>query len=424
MKRATRLTSLCAVGLLFVAGGCSKKPDVARDANIVLGVPTALGTIEGTDSLRAAELAVAEINATGGVKVGGVRRKLELVSIDTREAEAGVPVNDALAAMEKLISDKKPAAIVIGAFRSEVLLSAMDMNARYKLPYLCTIAMSPEFEKKIAADYPKYKYHFRLGLSAPYLVGNLSKTLEFIRKKLGYDKVYFVHQDVAWAKGTAGGVAKLAQASGWTVVGSDAYPTGSRDFSSSLTKAKIGRAQVLVPVFDMPESGVLVKQAQSMRVSALIAGNISPAAPGNAWTTFNGEIDGLVTFMFEPGALPVKTPRSMEFNEAFAAKFGDEARLKMSNHGPGPSYDAIYVLAAAITRAGTLDSDAIVAQLEKTDMEGAIGRIAFNTNHQVVFGEDPSQAATSVAFQWKAGKRVVVYPESAAEAEIVPAMAK
>lgn len=424
MTRATRLTSLCAVGLLFIAGGCGKKPDAAPDAKIVLGVPTALGTIEGSDSLRAAELAVSEINAAGGVDVAGVRRKLELVSIDTREAEAGVPVNDALAAMEKLISDRKPAAIVVGAFRSEVLLSAMDMNARYKLPYLCTIAMSPEFEKKIASDYAKYKYHFRLGLSAPYLVGNLSKTLAFIRKEFGYDKVYFVHQDVAWAKGTAGGVAKLAQADGWTVVGTDAYPTGSRDFSSSLTKAKIGGAQVLVPVFDMPESGVLVKQAQSMKVSALIAGNISPAAPGNAWTTFNGEIDGLVAFMFEPGALPVKTPRSMAFAEAFGAKYGDEARLKLSNHGPGPSYDAIHVLAAAITRAGTLDSDAIVAQLEKTDMEGAIGRIKFNKDHQVVYGEDPVQTATSVAFQWKAGKRVVVYPESAAEARIVPVVAR
>lgn len=422
MKRAI-LASSFTVGLLLVAGGCGKKP-AAPDANIVLGVPTALGTIEGADSLRAAELAAAEINAAGGVDVGGVKRKLELVSIDTREAEAGVPVNDALAAMEKLIGDRRPAAIVIGAFRSEVLLSAMDLNARHKLPYLCTIAMSPEFEKKIASDYAKYKYHFRLGLSAPYLVGNLSKTLDFIRGKLGYDKVYFVHQDVAWAKGTAGGVAKLAQAGGWKVLGSDAYPTGSRDFSSSLTKAKLGGAQVLVPVFDMPESGVLVKQAQAMKLGALIAGNISPAAPGNAWTTFNGEIDGLVTFMFEPGALPVKTPRSVAFNQAFAARYGDDARLKLSNHGPGPSYDAVHVLAAAISRAGTLDADAIVAQLEKTDMEGAIGRITFNQNHQVVYGEDPGRSATSVAFQWRAGRRVVVYPESAAEGQIVPAVAR
>lgn len=90
----------------------------------------------------------------------------------------------------------------------------------------------------------------------------------------------------------------------------------------------------------------------------------------------------------------------------------------MSGHGPGPSYDAVYVLAEAIKRAGSLDADALVAQLEKTDMEGAIGKITFNKNHQVVYGEDPRQTATSLAFQWRAGKRIVVYPESAAESQI------
>jgi branched-chain amino acid transport system substrate-binding protein len=403
---------------IALAAGCRKGGGEAKDAAIVLGVPTALGTIEGQDSLRSAQLAVSEINAAGGVDVGGVKRKLEIASIDTREAEAGLPVNDALAAMEKLVGERKPSAIVVGAFRSEVLLSAMDMNARYKLPYLCTIAMSPEFEKKIAADYDKYKYNFRLGLNAPYLVGNMGKALDYVHRKLGFDKLYLIHQDVAWAKGTAGGVAKVTQGSGWTVVGTDAYPTGSRDFSSSLTKVKASNAQVVVPIFDMPESGVLVKQARSMNVKALFAGFISPAAPGTAWTTFNGEIDGLVNFIFEPGPIPLKTPRSMQFNEAYAKAYGEEARLKLSGHGPGPSYDAIYVLAEAIKRAGSLDADAVVTQLEKTDMEGAIGRIAFNKSHQVVYGDDPRQGATSLAFQWRGGKRVVVYPEGAAEAQI------
>ncbi len=409
---ASLFLSILALG----AGACARTAD--KSGNVVLGVPTALGAIEGQDALRAAQLAVSEINAAGGLEVGGVKRKLEIVSIDTRESEAGVPVNDALAAMEKLLSEKKPAAIVIGSFRSEVLLSAMDMIAKVKIPYLCTIAMSPEFEKKVAGDYDRYKYNFRLGLSAPYLVGNLGKTLGFIRQKHGFDKVYFIHQDVAWAKGTIAGLSKVAQAAGWTAVGADAYPTGSRDFSSSLTKAKAAGAQVVVPVFDMPESGVLVKQAQAMKVNALIAGFISPAAPGTAWTTFGGEIDGLVNFLFEPGAIPLKTPRSTHFFEAYGKAYGEEARSKMSGHGPGPSYDAVYVYAEAVKRAGTLEADAVVAQLEKTDMDGAIGKIAFNKAHQVVYGEDPKTAAASLAFQWRGGKRLVVYPEGAAEAQI------
>ncbi len=419
MTRMTRylVASMCTVVVAAGGAGCTKGGGAKSDT-IVLGVPTALGTIEGQDSLRAAQLAVNEINAAGGVDVGGTKKKLEITSIDTREAEAGVPVNDALAAMEKLVSEKKPAAIVVGAFRSEVLVSAMDMIAKFKIPYLCTIGMSPELEKKVGADYEKYKYDFRLGLSAPYLVGNLQKALGYLGTKHGLSKVYFVHQDVAWAKATVGGLSKLLTATGWTVLGSDPYPTGARDFSSSITKAKSAGAQVLVPVFDMPESGVLVKQAESMKLPALVAGFISPAAPGNAWTTFNGEIGGLVNFVFEPGTIPLNTPKSKAFTDAYAKAYGEDARLKLSGHGPGPSYDAVYVLAAAIQRAGTLAPDAVVSQLEKTDMDGAIGRITFNKNHQVVYGDDPKQTACSLAFQWRDGKRVLVYPESVAESAV------
>src|SRR5512141_504211 len=219
--RHTRLLGAGLAIALAAVMGCSK--GAPKTESIVLGVPTALGTIEGQDSLRAAQLAANEINAAGGVDVGGKKLKFEVISIDTREAEAGVPVNDALAAMEKLISEKKPTAIVVGAFRSEVLLSAMDMIAKYKIPYLCTIGMSPDFEKKVGADYEKYKYNFRLGLSAPYLVGNLGKAIVFIGQKHGFKKIYFAHQDVAWAKGTVAGLTKLLGASGWTGVGSDAY---------------------------------------------------------------------------------------------------------------------------------------------------------------------------------------------------------
>jgi len=299
-----------------------------------------------------------------------------------------------------------------------VLLPAMDLTAKFKLPYLCTSGMSPGFEPKLAGDYDKYKYNFRLGLSAPYLVGNLAKTMEFIKKKFGYDKIYFVHQDVAWAKGTVAGLTKLTTAAGWKVVGSDPYPIGSRDFSSSLTKAKVGGAQVVVPIFDMPESGVLVKQAQSMKVHALIAGFISPAAQATAWSTFGGGIDGLVNFLFEPGAIPLKTPRSIAFYQAYGKAYGEKAQQSLSGHGPGPSYDAVYVLVDAMKRANSLSADAIVAQLEKTQMDGVIGRIAFNKDHQVVYGEDPKQTASSLAFQWRGGKRVVVYPESVAESHI------
>ena len=387
---------------------------------IILGVPTALGSIEGRDGWMAIQMAVDEINGKGGVQVGATKHQLKAYSIDTREHEPGIPVHDALTAMEKLILERKPHAIVLGNFRSEVLLSSMDLISKYKLPYVCSIAMTPLFQKKIVDEYDKYKYNFRNCLNAPYLVMYLSGVMGFIKKEYGFNKAYIITQDVLWAKGTGGGLEKWFKENGWEVTSFDTYATGASDFSPSLIKVRAQNAQVIVPIFDMPQSGILLKQARAMQIPALLAGFISPVAPENAWDVFEKEVEGMVNVQFEIGPVPVKAvPKSVAFNENFGKKWGQDARMKLSGHGPGPSYDSVYIMANAIERAKTVEPDAVVKALEQTDMQGVVGRIRFGKDHQVVYGFDPKETALGCAFQWgKPGKRVVVFPEVVAEGKI------
>lgn len=383
---------------------------------IILAVPTALGSIEGRDGLRSTQMAVDEINKAGGVKVGGVNRPFKIVTIDTREHEAGIPIHDALAALERIILTEKPHAIMFGAFRSEVLLASMDIIAEHKIPYFSATAMTPQMEAKIAENYDDYKYMFRLCLNAPYLVGYINQLMKYLESEFGFVKAYIVAQDVLWATGTGNGVKGFLEANGWEVA-MDVYPTGAGDFSSTLTKARQAGTQVIVPIFDMPQSGILVKQARDMQVPALLAGFISPAAPENAWKVFDGELDGLINFIFEIGPLPVAAvPASVEYNRRFGDFHGESARVSLSGHAPGPSYDAVYVFKEAIERANSLDGDILVAELEKTDTYGVIGRIRFNENHQVIYGYDPAETAMGAAFQWRApGVRVPVFPPLIAE---------
>ena len=69
-------------------------------------------------------------------------------STDIRDAAPGVPVPEALLGIEKIILEKKPAAIVVGPFRSEALTAAMDLLSKYKTPMIGTIAMSPASEEE------------------------------------------------------------------------------------------------------------------------------------------------------------------------------------------------------------------------------------------------------------------------------------
>jgi branched-chain amino acid transport system substrate-binding protein len=295
----------------------------------------------------------------------------------------------------------------------------MDLMPKYKIPYLATIAATPTLQQKITDDYNKYKYFFRLGLNAQGVVMYLTQALDFMGKNFNFKRAYVVYQDVAWSQGTRAGVTAWLKANGWETVGDDVYPVGATEFTISLTKAKDSKADVLIPIFDMPQSGILLKQARAMQHPALLAGFISPVAPASAAKTFEGDVEGVVNLVFEIGSLPVKAvPASVQYNDAFGKKYGAESRTKLSGHGPGPSYDSVFVLKAAIERAGTLDGDALVTALEATDMDGVIGHIKFGKDHQVVFGLDPKTTALGAAFQWVKGTRVPVFPAVVAEGKI------
>ncbi len=387
---------------------------------IVIGVPTSTGFLEGKECLNAAQLAVEEINAKGGVTVGNEKRPFKIESIDIRDAAPGVPVPEALLGIEKLILSKKPAALVIGPFRSEALLASMDLIAKHKVPLLGTIAMTPATEAKIKQDPQKYKYIFRPCLNAKYLVQYLAGTMGYIKKQYGFDKVYIMNQDVAWARKTAEIITKVYfEKAGWTVVGQESYPTGTTDFSSTLMKARAKKVQVILPIFDMPQSGILVKQWNAMKIPSLMAGFISPLAGPGAWKTFDGKIAGAINCNFEVGSAIAssKVAPSTAFAQAYAKRWGKPLE---AGHGPAPSYESVHILAEAIERAGSLDADAIVAELKKTDRQGVMGRIKFDEGHQVVYGMNPADSAVAAVFQWTAdGGRTVVFPTALAEGEIV-----
>jgi branched-chain amino acid transport system substrate-binding protein len=403
------------VGFVWLGAG----PAAFAADEIVIGVPTSLGFLEGKEAHKAVQIAVSEINAKGGVSVGGQKRMLKVAAADLRDAAPGVPVPEALLGLEKIILEQKPAAIVVGPFRSEALIAGMDIIAKYKMPMLGTIAMSPGSEKKLKEDPEKYKYIFRTCLNAVYLVKYLAGNMGLINKQFGFNKVYVMHQDVAWARATAGIVKKVYfDKAGWEVLGQEAYPTGTSDFSSALMKAKAKGAQVIMPIFDMPQSGILVKQWNSMKVPALMAGFISPLAGSDAWKTFDGKIGGAMNSIFELGnavASP-KVPQSEEFDATYKKTYGKQIQ---SGHGVAPAYDSVYILAEAIERANSLDPDAIVAEVAKTDRMGVIGRIKYDEGHQVVYGMDPNETAVGVVFQWTdKGERKIVFPESMAETVI------
>ncbi|MFH1137003.1 MAG: ABC transporter substrate-binding protein [Pseudomonadota bacterium] len=398
--------------LVFLAG-----PAVAAEP-IRLGLPTTLSIFQGDEMLKAATLAVEEINAAGGVAVGGQSLPLELISADLRDALPGVPVPEALMGVEKMIMDGKVDALVVGPIRSEAFLPAMDIVAKHKIPLVETVAMTPGFQAKVKENPEKYKYIFRAGMDGRYMAGYIIGTLRHLQEEYGFTKMIAIIQDVVWARGTAEAVCGAMKKAGWDIVGIEAFPTGASDFSSALLKTKMSGAQVILDLFDMPTSGILVKQWAGMKIPALMVGDISPMAGPDAWKTYDGKIGGILNMVMESGNIAIpKIPASVEFLKAYEKRWGN---VIQAPHSPSASYEAVYIVKEAMERAGTRDGDAVAAAIKNTDRKGVMGRVRFDEGNQAVFGEDPEETAIGCMFQWReGGQRVVVYPASVAEDKIL-----
>ena len=60
-----------------------------------------------------------------------------------------------------------------------------------------------------------------------------------------------------------------------------------------------------------------------------------------------------------------------------------------------------------------------MAQLERSDRMGVLGRVKYDPGHQVVYGIDPKETAVGVIIQWtEDGKRKIVFPDSLATGKI------
>jgi branched-chain amino acid transport system substrate-binding protein len=385
---------------------------------IVLGCPLSTAFLYGWAAERGFKLAVDEINAKGGVNVNGEMRPFEVEVIDTRDLEPGVPVSDALLAVEKLILDKKADFILGGPVRSEAALAAMPLLSKYKkVSILTTGSLTPKYTALVAEQYDKFKYCFRVHGEAKNLVGEMFANFTELKEKYGFNNLFIIAQDVSHARGAAEVMKDVATKKGWNVTGVEIYPTGATDFSMGLLKAKKTDSQIINIWMDMPESAILLKQWYEMQIPALPFGStLAAAEQPSFWNATDGKGQYTLCNVVNAGNAPSEaTPWTMKFYDAYAKKWGVEPE----GLGSSSSYMAVYVLRDAIERAGSLDSDKVVAELEKTDVMGVYGRLRFDPkSHQVIPAMDPKEGAVGTILQWQNGKRVVVYPKSIATGSI------
>ncbi|MCJ7593444.1 MAG: ABC transporter substrate-binding protein [Desulfobacterales bacterium] len=372
---------------------------------IKIGIAGPMKAVFGRDHWRGATLALEEINKAGGVSLGGVKVPIKLVKIDTNEIAS---VSDAVVAVERAASEVD---FFAGTQRSESALAMQDVMMEYKKIFILCGPAHPELMARVAKDYNKYKYSFRLNLSAVYqgqvLMAHLEDVANTVRSEIGIQKpkVAVLADKLMWADPIVKMVETKAPEMGLEVVGVWRPSATASDVTAELAAIKGSGAQILFKVTSGTMGSVLGKQWGELQMPVALVGGDAIACVKTYWDATGGY--GIYNTTMT-GIGPAKiSEKTMPFWNAY---------LKAYDDFPGyvsVTYDALYVLKEAIERAGTIDSDKVVTELEKTDYNGAYGRLAFNPRddhfpHDLRWGAGYN---TWVVNQWRGpGKVVVVWP--------------
>ncbi|UCB48236.1 MAG: ABC transporter substrate-binding protein [Deltaproteobacteria bacterium] len=377
---------------------------------IVIGAPIPRASTYGQNGERSMILAAEQINAGGGIKVGGQMRPIKLEIADTRDEEPGVPTSEVLLAIEKLILDKNTKILAGGPCMSECSLAALDVYPKYKTLDIVNIGTwTPAWHKKTAGNPETYKYSFRLSGHVVYWVKDLVRLLNNLKATYGFNKMYITVAEAAHAKASAAAVKKGAVASGWTVVGEEVHPLATTDFFMMLRDVKKSGAQVLFIWDHTPEALGMIKQWHDLKIPAAAIGFVGPTDDPGMWKQTGGKVSHLVEVGGEGGTLPGQqiTPLTEPFFEAYKKRWGVEPRGAAN----APSYTVLYMLKEAIERTGSLDPDTLIPAVEQTDMITVSGRLRFDKqSHQAIYGTNPKETLVGQYLQWQDGKRVTIWP--------------
>ena len=384
-------------------------PDAAtaqQGTPIRIGVNTAIQLQVGRDAMDGVKMAIDELNEQGGA----LGRKFEMIAADEGEAANEGP-KVGIAAVNKLTSEDH-VDVLIGGYDSGVTLGELPHIARAKTIFLGIGSASPAIQQKVGDDYEHYKYMFRVNPINSAKQANA--LLDFIRGKLkgelGYKKISILGENAKWVQDMVPAIKKGAEAAGLDVPGAEFFDVQTADFSPIFSKVKDSGSQYLLVILSHAASDVFVKQWYDARVPVPIGGIDVKSMDADFFNRVGGKSIAEVSANFVLRA-PL-TPKTVAWWDKFSNLYKRAPVYTASG-----AYEAVYIYADAVKRAGSTETDAVIKELEKTDFIGPRGRVQFDALHEV---KDGPGFVNELFVQWQSnGERTVIWPKELAQGKMI-----
>ncbi|HTH80151.1 MAG TPA: ABC transporter substrate-binding protein [Ramlibacter sp.] len=378
---------------------------------IRIGVISEAQAVAGSSIGPAAQLAADEINAKGGVN----GRKIEIVVYDDHSSAA-----EAVRAFQRAVNEDKVNA-VIASYISEVVLALEPWAARLKTVMITPGAASDVITANIAKDYEHNKYTFHgylMSTALAELTCDAAKDLMVDEFKM--KTAVIMSEDAAWTTPLDAGYEACLPKAGLKVLDHIRFSPDTTDFTPIFNKIESQKPDVMITGISHVGTQPTV-QWKSQQVPIPMFGISSQATNSTFWKDTNGATEG-VLYQAVSGPGVAVSPKTLPFVEAFQKKNGN-----LPSYSGYTAYDDVYMIAEAVRKAGSTDSDKLVDAMEKTDYVSTIGRVSFRPKgdphvHALRTGKG---YITGLMLQWQDGKQVNVWPKDLAKAQIrFPAFVK
>jgi branched-chain amino acid transport system substrate-binding protein len=316
----------------------------AQETPIKIGFPVPLTGPYGTeaqDQVRAAQLAVAQFNDTGGLN----GRKAELLVRDDK-------LNPGEAATRTLeLVEKEKVNFVVGSLSAAVQLAINNVTKERGIIFN-SISQSDAINE--AADFSRFTFHEALN---PHLTSGAVGRYAF--SKFG-KRVAFLTADYAYGHEMVRGFLEVGKSFNIENLGDIRHPLGTSDFSTLLPRIQALKPDILCISNFGRDQQIVLKQAtdfgvkKNTQIIAPLLSHASRVAAGPQ--AFEGVIGGCSFYW----GLEDRFASTKAFNESFRKMY--DGKLPTDYGALG--YGGVRTVLTAVKNAGAVDTDKVVTAME------------------------------------------------------------
>lgn len=320
---------------------------------IKIGVPVGLSGVNSVVApsvVQATELAVAQINAGGGL----LGRRLEVVVADDGSGAQG-----AQKAFDSLVFRKK-VDVLISMETSAARNAGLPIVSRGRVPFIYTSF----YEGRSCSPW--------MYVNAWVPEQQVAPIVDHFMKSEKSKTFFLVGSDYAFGRGMLEFTQKYIEQNGGRVLGDEYLPMNGTDWTAIISKLKAAKPDALITSTAGGAPNVtLTKQLRAAGVDILY-GNLAV----DEGTARNMGVDAAGIYISASYISDIDSTENKSFLMAMKAQFGDE--MKVPNDLSVPQYEAVYLYKLAVEKAGSTDSKAVIDALADVAYKGPRGVIKMN----------------------------------------------